>query len=299
MLPLSYAVDAMQAAGRRREARPARSGATSAVVVGFALVAAGPRRCAPCDGVRRNLCAHPAGPARRRTANASAGDTAYLGMSSAPPAAAAARRSDQVKKLVSTHAGVRGHRHQLRARRETTERRRRDRRRWSTTGCTVTLDFLGEDTLDVAQADATVAAYLDVLAELGRARPGPQRRGVGQAVARSARRCPTTATRSPSRTPATICRAARNAGTTVTLDMEDHTTTDSTLRDPARAAQGLPRDRRRAAGLPAPHRGRLPRAGLRGLAGCGCARAPTRSPRRSPSRTRTTSTSPTCAASRC
>ena len=27
-----------------------------------------------------------------------------------------------------------------------------------------------------------------------------------------------------------ICRAARNAGTTVTLDMEDHTTTDSTLR---------------------------------------------------------------------
>jgi proline dehydrogenase len=27
----------------------------------------------------------------------------------------------------------------------------------------------------------------------------------------------------------TICQAARNAGTTVTLDMEDHTTTDSTL----------------------------------------------------------------------
>ncbi len=27
----------------------------------------------------------------------------------------------------------------------------------------------------------------------------------------------------------TICLAARNAGTTVTLDMEDHTTTDSTL----------------------------------------------------------------------
>ena len=28
----------------------------------------------------------------------------------------------------------------------------------------------------------------------------------------------------------TICRAARDAGTTVTLDMEDHTTTDATLR---------------------------------------------------------------------
>ena len=34
--------------------------------------------------------------------------------------------------------------------------------------------------------------------------------------------------------------------------------------DPARAAQGLPRDRRRAAGLPAPHRGRLPRPGYEG-----------------------------------
>ena len=45
---------------------------------------------------------------------------------------------------------------------------------------------------------------------------------VGQAL-------PATARRSRSTTPARICRAARNAGTTVTLDMEDHTTTDSTL----------------------------------------------------------------------
>ena len=129
-------------------------------------------------------------------------------------------------------------------------------------------------------------------------------RGVGEARRRSARRCPRApasaeATRSPSRTPATICRAARNAGTTVTLDMEDHTTTDSTLRDPARAAQGLPRDRCGAAGLPAPHRGRLPRRWPTRGRGCGCARAPTTSPRRSPSRTGTRSTSPTSAASRC
>ena len=34
---------------------------------------------------------------------------------------------------------------------------------------------------------------------------------------------------SRSTTPARVCQAARNAGTTVTLDMEDHTTTDSTL----------------------------------------------------------------------
>ena len=93
----------------------------------------------------------------------------------------------------------------------------------------MTLDFLGEDTTDAEQAEATVAAYIDVLRELSAARASPARRGVGQAAARSARPSPTAATRSPSRTPATICRAARNAGTTVTLDMEDHTTTDSTL----------------------------------------------------------------------
>ena len=34
-----------------------------------------------------------------------------------------------------------------------------------------------------------------------------------------------------------ICRAARNAGTTVTLDMEDHTTTDSTLASSASCAR--------------------------------------------------------------
>ncbi len=34
-------------------------------------------------------------------------------------------------------------------------------------GIRVTLDFLGEDTLDAEQADATVAAYLEVLDQLG------------------------------------------------------------------------------------------------------------------------------------
>ena len=76
--------------------------------------------------------------------------------------------------------------------------------------------------------------------------------------ARSARRCPATATRSPSTTPARSARRRRSAGTTVTLDMEDHTTTDLDARRPARAAGRLPDRRRRAAGLPLPHRGRLP-----------------------------------------
>ena len=100
-------------------------------------------------------------------------------------------------------------------------------------GLRVTLDYLGEDTTDAEQADATVAAYLDVLQELsargltrsaevsvklsavGQFLPDAVGFGGGQKIALENAR--------------TICRAARNAGTAVTLDMEDHTTTDSTL----------------------------------------------------------------------
>ena len=96
-------------------------------------------------------------------------------------------------------------------------------------GLHVTLDFLGEDTLDLAQAEATVAAYVELLGELARRGLAATGRGLGEAVRGRPGAARTTARRSRSRTPATICRAARNAGTTVTLDMEDHTTTDSTL----------------------------------------------------------------------
>jgi proline dehydrogenase len=96
-------------------------------------------------------------------------------------------------------------------------------------GLTVTLDFLGEDTLDAEQADATVAAYVDLLRQLSAA--GLQRKAevsvklsaIGQALPDGGHTIALDNAR-------TICRAARNAGTTVTLDMEDHTTTDSTLR---------------------------------------------------------------------
>ena len=94
-------------------------------------------------------------------------------------------------------------------------------------GLTVSLDHLGEDTLDAGQADATVKAYLVVLERLaaagltsgGRAEVSVKLSAVGQTIDEAmaldnARR---------------ICEAARSASTTVTLDMEDHTTTDSTL----------------------------------------------------------------------
>ncbi len=95
-------------------------------------------------------------------------------------------------------------------------------------GLHVTLDFLGEDTLDEAQAEATVAAYLDLLeqlAEAGLARNAEasvKLSAIGQALPEIG---PKLATENARR----ICRAAHQVGTTVTLDMEDHTTTDLTL----------------------------------------------------------------------
>jgi len=97
----------------------------------------------------------------------------------------------------------------------------------ATAGLTATIDYLGEDTTDEAQATATVAAYLDLLQELGEAglatsaEVSVKLTAIGLALPDGERIALDNARQ--------ICRAARNAGTTVTLDMEDHTTTDVTL----------------------------------------------------------------------
>lgn len=93
-------------------------------------------------------------------------------------------------------------------------------------GLLVTLDHLGEDTHSAAQAGSITDAYVDLLERLPdlgrRAEVSVKLTAVGQALPggedlalRNARR---------------ICAAAKAAGTTVTLDTEDHTTVDSTLR---------------------------------------------------------------------
>ena len=93
-------------------------------------------------------------------------------------------------------------------------------------GLPVTLDYLGEDTTDKAQAEKTVQAYLELLdalhaAGLSRnAEVSVKLSAVGQSLDEAL--ALTNASR--------ICAAAEQCGTTVTLDMEDHTTTDSTLR---------------------------------------------------------------------
>jgi proline dehydrogenase len=97
-------------------------------------------------------------------------------------------------------------------------------------GLSVTIDHLGEDTTDRAQASATTGAYLKLIEQLsaagltegGRAEVSVKLSAVGQALGADGPALSTENAR-------LICEAAQRAGTTVTLDMEDHTTTDLTL----------------------------------------------------------------------
>ncbi|MFC1419799.1 proline dehydrogenase family protein [Streptacidiphilus cavernicola] len=95
-------------------------------------------------------------------------------------------------------------------------------------GRRISLDHLGEDTVDAAQAAATAAAYEELLGALaetglaGSAEVSVKLSAVGQSLARDGEKVALDNARR-------ICEAAAAAGTTVTLDMEDHTTTDSTL----------------------------------------------------------------------
>ncbi|BBX45919.1 proline dehydrogenase [Mycobacterium cookii] len=97
----------------------------------------------------------------------------------------------------------------------------------------VSIDYLGEDVTDVGGANATVGAYLELLDALGR-RPDAVHTGVrplevslklsalGQALDRDGEKIAFANAHS-------ICERAEQVGVWVTVDAEDHTTTDSTL----------------------------------------------------------------------
>ena len=95
-------------------------------------------------------------------------------------------------------------------------------------GRLVTIDHLGEDTLDIAAARATRDAYLELLDALGEAgltegaEVSVKLSAIGQALPGDGERIARDFATS-------IAAKATAVGTTVTLDMEDHTTTDSTL----------------------------------------------------------------------
>jgi proline dehydrogenase len=95
-------------------------------------------------------------------------------------------------------------------------------------GLHATLDHLGEDTRDAAQATAIRDAYIELLTVLHRnglaewAEVSVKLSALGQAL-------PDIGEKLALENARAICEAAAAAGTTVTLDMEDHTTVDSTL----------------------------------------------------------------------
>jgi proline dehydrogenase len=98
------------------------------------------------------------------------------------------------------------------------------------TGRMSTIDNLGEDTLDLVQAQATRDAYLTLLSALGEA--GLAQGGkveVSLKLSALGQALPTDGAKIALEHAREICHAAVNVGTNVTLDMEDHTTTDATL----------------------------------------------------------------------
>jgi proline dehydrogenase len=98
-------------------------------------------------------------------------------------------------------------------------------------GRSVTIDYLGEDTVDPEQAAAVTSEYVKLLELLasagltvgGRAEVSVKPTAVGLGLAEHGEK---TAAANIGR----ICAAAQAAGTTVTVDMEDHTSVDATLR---------------------------------------------------------------------
>jgi proline dehydrogenase len=98
-------------------------------------------------------------------------------------------------------------------------------------GLSVSIDYLGEDTVDPEQAAAVATEYvllLELLARSGltaggRAEVSVKPTAVGLGLAEHGEK---TAAENIGR----VCAAALAAGTTVTVDMEDHTRVDATLR---------------------------------------------------------------------
>jgi proline dehydrogenase len=97
----------------------------------------------------------------------------------------------------------------------------------------VSVDYLGEDVTDTDSADAAVRVYLDLVDRLGwygdrahrEIRPlevSLKLSALGQALDRDGEKI-------ARENAHTICAAAQRAGVWVTVDAEDHTTTDSTL----------------------------------------------------------------------
>ena len=96
----------------------------------------------------------------------------------------------------------------------------------------VSIDYLGEDVTDADAANATVDAYVALLDELDRrGEPAAAVRPLEVSLKLSAlgQALPRDGEKIALENAHTICERAQRAGVWVTVDAEDHTTTDSTL----------------------------------------------------------------------
>src|SRR4051794_21164467 len=136
----------------------------------------------------------------------------------------AASRSSRVERLVETAPISRDVVHRFVAGPSTADALRTSRE-LADQGLSISLDYLGEDTVTPQQATATKDEYLRLLDALAGAELTPAAEvsvklsALGQVFDEKLAYEHAHA----------ICAKATEAGTTVTLDAEDHTTTDSTL----------------------------------------------------------------------
>jgi proline dehydrogenase len=142
----------------------------------------------------------------------------------------AASASDRVRRLVTTSPLTRGVVARFVAG-DTADDALAATRRLLDDGLLVTLDYLGEDSVDPQRAAAVTDEYVRLLRLLaaaglsggGRAEVSVKPTAVGLDL-------PEHGEKTARENIARICAAAGAAGTTVTLDMEDHTKVDATLR---------------------------------------------------------------------
>lgn len=99
-------------------------------------------------------------------------------------------------------------------------------------GRMLSIDYLGEDTTDGSQADATVQAYLRLIGMLGDegVASAGHRMEVSIKLSALGRALPRHGEKIASENAHRIASMAAQAGVWVTVDAEDHTTTDSALR---------------------------------------------------------------------
>ena len=136
----------------------------------------------------------------------------------------AASRSSRVERLVETAPFTRDAVRRFVAG-TTTDDALRVTRELVADGLAVSLDHLGEDTVTPEQAAAVRDEYVRLLTALSGAGLTPAAEVSVKLSALGQRFDPEVAEEHAR----AICATAREAGSTVTLDMEDHTTTDSTL----------------------------------------------------------------------